>query len=136
MKESIFDGDADGEGAAKDERLKKQLERVYAALTGERWMTLEAIATVAKAPEASVSARLRDLRKERFGGFRIDQQIAGPNGLHEYRLLNGSGNPELVSSPLKETSTPVIPCPHCAGSGVVASPPSLHANIPGQAELF
>lgn len=136
MKESVFDGDGDGEGAAKDYRLKKQLERVFAALAGEKWVTLEMVAAVSDAPEASVSARLRDLRKARFGGFVIEQRLTPTEGLHEYRLLAGSGNPELVKAPLRESPTPTLPCPHCDGSGRVAHPRPLTEVLAGQTELF
>ena len=51
-----------------------------------RWRTLGDIATLTGYPEASISAQLRHLRKERFGRHRVEKRHAG-NGLYEYRLL-------------------------------------------------
>ena len=97
---SIFDGNADGEGAGKDKRLATQLARVFTVLElgGWGWLTLAEIARRANAPEASVSARLRDLRKPRFGGWTIDHHYSEQSG-HLYRLKHGSGNRELVFNP-------------------------------------
>lgn len=67
------------------ERLALQRGRVYRALRRGDWWTLADLAREAHAPEASVSARIRDLRKPRFGAFTIDKRYAG-NGLWEYRL--------------------------------------------------
>jgi len=40
-----------------------------------------------QAPEASVSARLRDLRKAKFGGYRVERQrVREGRGLYHYRL--------------------------------------------------
>ena len=53
-------------------RLVPQLERVRNLMADGGWRTLEEISRAAGAPQASVSARLRDLRKEKFGGFRVE----------------------------------------------------------------
>lgn len=66
-----------------------------------RWRSLARISGIARAPQASVSARLRDLRKPRFGGFTIDHRHI-EDGLYEYRLVPGSGDPELVRNPQSE----------------------------------
>jgi hypothetical protein len=69
------------------ERLTAQLAQVRALMADGRWRTLAAIAMRTGAPEASVSARLRDLRKPRFGGYRVDRRrVTDGHGLHEYRL--------------------------------------------------
>ena len=68
---SLFDGDGDLEGAKKDPRLKKQLVRVYDVMATEKWLPLSEISLLADAPEASASARMRDLRKKKFGGSRL-----------------------------------------------------------------
>jgi hypothetical protein len=67
------------------ERLAKQRGRVYRCLRVDRWWTLAQLAAAAGGPEQSVSARIRDLRKPRFGSFTIDKRYAG-HGLWEYRL--------------------------------------------------
>jgi len=41
-------------------------------------------------PEASVSARLRDLRKEKFGGHVVERR-AVKRGLFEYRVIVRKG---------------------------------------------
>jgi len=68
-----------------DARLRPQHERVKAAMQDGGWHTLRALAEATHAPEASVSAQLRHLRKPRFGGHRIERRHVG-NGLYEYRL--------------------------------------------------
>lgn len=129
MTGTYFDGTGDGEGEAKTERLHNQLVRVYLDLHSQNdWTTLEAIASRVNAPTPSVSARIRDLRKERFGGHIIEQRHDS-NGLHEYRLLIGSGNPDCVRHPLAEAAPPP-PCTHCDGTGKARTnfdPPRLFA---------
>lgn len=67
-------------------RLSNQLTRVVSLMADGEWRTLGAIADLVDAPEASVSARLRDLRKPKFGGWRVERSRVG-DGLHVYRLL-------------------------------------------------
>lgn len=52
------------------------------------WRTLGEIQAQVGGSEASVSARLRDLRKDGFGSYLIDRRRRGEpsRGLHEYRL--------------------------------------------------
>lgn len=68
-------------------RLTGQLLRVHDALghSGQRW-TLRALADHTGGSEAAVSARLRDLRKERFGAHTICRERIGVTGLFEYWL--------------------------------------------------
>ena len=57
-------------------RLTGQLERVYEVVkTG--WYTLAEIASQTGDPEGSISARLRDLRKEKFGSYDIRRKRVG-----------------------------------------------------------
>lgn len=67
-------------------RLSNQLARVVSFMADGEWRTLAGIADAVQAPEASVSARLRDLRKPKFGGWKVERQRAD-HGLHQYRLL-------------------------------------------------
>src|SRR5262245_3718677 len=69
-------------------RLNRQSRLVYDVISDGLWHTLSEIAERTEQPEASVSARLRDLRKERFGKHTIDRQRAGDGGLFRYRLAN------------------------------------------------
>lgn len=120
---SLFDGDGDGEGPAKDTRLKKQIVRVYEAMNDHTWWTLDQLYHQTGAPEASVSARIRDLRKERFGGFQIEHRNTGPQ--HEYRLVENTGNAEYVYSPLAQNTDTDTPkkrlerCTYGRGGAVV-----------------
>lgn len=85
-------------------RLNAQLSRVYVALKSHRWLTLDEIAAMTGDPPASVSARIRDLRKSRFGSCQIEREHRH-KGLHAYRLKPGTeiagvqlakGTPEVV----------------------------------------
>lgn len=84
----LFDGDTfDPE---KDgERLLKQLVAVREFMADERWHSLAEISAGVDAPEASVSARLRDLRKLKFGAWRVNRRSRGDrrSGLYEYQML-------------------------------------------------
>ena len=131
---SIFDGEADTEGISKDPRLQKQLVRVYSALTDGAWQTLAEVGFKSDAPEASVSARIRDLRKDRFGGFTINHRHVG-DGIHQYMLEKGSGDPSLVLSPLPTSPVTSKVCTVCDGRGQI-SVPTPPAQLEGQAEMF
>lgn len=78
-----FDG-ADYKPARDDIRLRPQLERVKIALKSGQWLTLAQLAYLAEAPEPSVSAQIRHLRKERFGSHTVEREHLG-NGLYRYR---------------------------------------------------
>jgi len=67
-------------------RLTGQLARVFYAMRGAEWTTLRDLADLAQGSEAGVSARLRDLRKQRFGGHTIERRRV-TDGLWEYRML-------------------------------------------------
>ena len=66
-------------------RLTKQLERVRLLMWDGRWRSLAAISEAVEAPSASVSARIRDLRKPKFGGYTVERRNAG-GGVWDYRL--------------------------------------------------
>jgi hypothetical protein len=70
-------------------RLATQMGRVWLALQDGAWLTLNELAVSVGAPEASVSARLRDLRKERFGNHQVARRPRGDrkSGLFEYQLV-------------------------------------------------
>jgi hypothetical protein len=69
-------------------RLSGQLATVFEFLSDHRWHSLKEIAAAASCSEPSASARVRDLRKSKFGGHRIDRKRVG-GGSFLYRL-----NPE------------------------------------------
>lgn len=69
-------------------RLKGQLWRVFQLMSDGRFRTLSEIATQADGTEASVSARLRDLRKEQYGAREIQRERV-EGGLWKYRMVVG-----------------------------------------------
>ncbi|HXH23438.1 MAG TPA: hypothetical protein VNN10_15570 [Dehalococcoidia bacterium] len=68
------------------QRLNAQHQRVLAVMLDGQWHTLSEISQRTGDPEASVSARLRDLRKPRFGGYVVERRHVS-HGLWEYRLV-------------------------------------------------
>lgn len=69
-------------------RLSGQLVRVREIMRDGQWRTLARLSALTGASEASVSARLRDLRKARFGRWTVDRRRV-EGGLHEYRVFPG-----------------------------------------------
>jgi hypothetical protein len=69
-------------------RLSGQNEKVRVLMRDGVWRTLSEISSLIDVPEASVSARLRDLRKQKFGGNIVDRRHRGDvtSGHYEYRL--------------------------------------------------
>jgi len=69
-------------------RLNAQHKRVFEVVRDSQWYTLAEIASKTGDPEASVSARLRDFRKMKYGGFDLLRERRGPpkRGHWEYRL--------------------------------------------------
>jgi hypothetical protein len=67
-------------------RLFAQLERVRCAMRGAGPLTLAEIAAKTGDPLPSISARIRDCRKQRFGGHTVERTYAG-NGLWLYELI-------------------------------------------------
>lgn len=68
-------------------RLNAQLARVKAAMAGAGPLTLRQISERTGDPEASVSARTRDLKKARFGGHTVRRTYV-ERGLFTYELLS------------------------------------------------
>jgi len=85
---------ADHDGATYDSkrdklRLNLQLSLVYEVMKDGQWRTLGRIREATGAPEASISARLRDLRKpEHHQGLvdRVERRYV-ERGLFEYRVV-------------------------------------------------
>ena len=87
MKSQIvlrFDG-SDYDHKRDGIRLTGQLERVFDVLKDGQWITLRQLADRARCPEASASAQLRNLRKDRFGGFEVEKKY-DHMGVFFYRL--------------------------------------------------
>lgn len=69
-----------------EDRLKTQLFSVWGLMRDGKWRTLEEISHAVYCPEASVSARLRDFRKRKFGGHTVERAYVS-RGLFKYRLI-------------------------------------------------
>lgn len=83
---SLWDFDGHTYDADRDhDRLRAQLNRVKSAMSDGEWHTLAFLSGYLGDPEASISARLRDLRKPKFGGHTIERRYV-VRGLFEYRL--------------------------------------------------
>jgi len=96
MTDNQFAG-LDHDGATYDRsrdqvRLNGQQQRVFDAMQGGNWLTLHDIQNRIwtrcrqNEPQQSISARMRDLRKPRFGGHTVERRHLG-NGLWAYRLI-------------------------------------------------
>ena len=103
---SLFDGPQLADDTdEQDARLKRQIVRVYEVMRDGKARTLDELAVEADAPAASVSARIRDLRKPRFGGFAVWTKDRG-HGQFTYRLVPDSGDPQFVYLPAPEPRSP------------------------------
>lgn len=83
-KEKAFDGES-YQASQDHARLRGQLLRVHECLSDRKWHTLAELAELAGGSEASVSARIRDLRKPRYGNLAVEKRRVC-RGLYEYRM--------------------------------------------------
>ncbi len=69
-------------------RLESQLERVKELMSDGQWRTLPQIREAVGGSEAGISARLRDLRKEKFGAYAVNRRRRGVSeyGIWQYQL--------------------------------------------------
>lgn len=86
--ERSFDG-ATYDADADFDRLGAQCRRVFELMKDGRWRTLDEIGDITGYQPQSVSARLRDFRKPRFGEHAVERRSRGvrQRGLFEYRLV-------------------------------------------------
>lgn len=82
-----FDGETI-EPALDNARLSRQIDRVKALMQDGQWRTLREIQAIAGGTEQGISARLRDLKKIRFGAYRVTKRRRDPPtaGVFEYRV--------------------------------------------------
>lgn len=83
------------EPAHDQARLSSLLDNVRNLMLDGRWRTLSAINRIVGGTEASVSARLRDLRKERFGAYMVERRREGEakRGIFSYRVTPSPTTP-------------------------------------------
>ena len=77
--QSTWDEERDGD------RIAAQRTRVWRVMLDRRWHTLGDISMTTGDPEASISARLRDFRKSKFGSHTVNRRFVS-RGLWEYQL--------------------------------------------------
>lgn len=81
-----FDG-ATYDALQDQARLNTQLRAVRDLMRDGTWRSLHAIAAATGYPEASVSARLRDLRKPKFGAHLVQRRrLHEGGGTYQYRV--------------------------------------------------
>jgi len=70
-------------------RLTGQLERIFNLMKDGKFRTVNQIHDVLGYPQASISAQLRNLKKERYGGHGLEKQHVGDraNGLWEFKII-------------------------------------------------
>ena len=66
-------------------RLTSQLERVRKVMLDGNWYTLHELVLICGGDTASISARVRDLRKPKFGGLDV-VRVRADKGLWLYRV--------------------------------------------------
>jgi hypothetical protein len=75
-----------------DKRILPQRERILRFMLERSslgWLTLREISDALGHPEASISARLRDFRKDVFGAYQVDRRRrVDMKGTWEYRVVN------------------------------------------------
>lgn len=91
-----FDGYTLGEQPDHHERLRQQLARVHRVLADHEWHTPQELEKATGDNWASAGARLRDLRKKKFGGYKIERLYLG-GGLYKYRLIPSIACPPCVA---------------------------------------
>jgi len=88
----LFNKDFDGNSYIREYdhlRLKGQALGVFKLMSDNRYRTLNEIHNILNYPEASISATLRDFRKNKFGNHTVNKRRRGnpKQGLFEYQLI-------------------------------------------------
>ena len=85
---TLFDG-PDYDPALDEDRLSKALGRIWVAMSRGGWWTLAELASAGECSEAGAAARIRDLRKRRYGSHLVEKRRRGDPkaGLWEYRMV-------------------------------------------------
>lgn len=90
---AIILGDRDGETfdrAHDRKRLDGLMARVFSFMNDRQWHAIQEVQEACGGTEASCSARIRDLRKQKFGGYQVSRLRCG-HGLYKYRLAGKAG---------------------------------------------
>lgn len=84
MQLPLFDGETYNH-RRDHKRLSSQLDDVRDYMAGRGFVTLQQVSKATGHSVQSVSARIRDLRKEKFGGRTVTRKSFG-RGLFAYKL--------------------------------------------------
>ena len=76
-------------------RISRQHEVIRDYMLKVHWRTLIEIEAIVGYPQASISAQLRHLRKQRFGSFLVEKRRRHGGGLWEYRVRPSSTDGQL-----------------------------------------
>lgn len=82
------DGHRDGETYNPEfdyDRLNKQMKTIWRVVNDGKWHTLPEVEERTGVTSASAGARIRDLRKARFGRHDVQRKYLG-DGLYAYRV--------------------------------------------------
>ena len=80
-----FDG-AHYEPTLDKERLTTQLKAIHDCLSWVTWATVDELHETTGFPHASISAQLRNMRKDRFGGLPVVGRYRDGTRTFEYKL--------------------------------------------------
>ena len=86
LYDSLPFGGSTYDPALDGKRLTTQFQKVKAAMLSGRWFTLEELKEIAGGTDSSISARIRDLRKKPFGGYKVEAKRKGKGGTFQYRI--------------------------------------------------
>ena len=94
MNLRLFDGEFDGKTYEPEKdrgRLRTQSQVVFDLMKDGRWRTLRSIEDETGFPQSSISARLRDFRKPKFGSHTVERsrQDQECSGTYVYRIKKG-----------------------------------------------
>ena len=78
------------------ERLTGQIKTIHHLMIDEKWRTLSEIEHLTGYPQASISAQLRHLRKERFGRHTVDKRRRGESARDQETRAEQKFRPRMV----------------------------------------
>jgi DNA-binding Lrp family transcriptional regulator len=88
-----FDGDT--YDAVDYDKFSRQLKNVFDVMKDGQWHSISMIARSVGCSQQSASARLRDLRKAKFGAYNMERQrMKSISGTYVYRLVGSKGDGE------------------------------------------
>lgn len=83
---SKFPGASEKNMRSRERRLSTQFDVILELMSGQDWLTLAEIEEATGYPPASISAQLRHMRKEQFGGHTVNKRHL-EDGLFEYQVI-------------------------------------------------